>query len=207
MIVEPLELVVATAFDGPDRDGIRADVARIPEPLRDFYTVAGGYEGMMSAHSRFLTPGELHVTGGHLVFCHENQHVLEWALRLDELTQPNPAVYTQLTSGPDAGRWSLESKTLSAFLLGFGCWQAALACDESGETELADADSGAPAGPLTPVGDPHLRDGGPFVGYVDTGHRLVVAHDRRHGVLYVGTPVEDGLEGFEERTGLDLDYH
>ncbi|GAA0960235.1 hypothetical protein [Virgisporangium aurantiacum] len=216
MIVEPLELVVATAFDGPDRDGIDADdiataVAgldvTVPAPLRDFYAVAGRYDGMMSAHSRFQTPERLRVTDGHLVFCHENQHVMEWGLRLSELTGPNPAVYVQMTDGPDVGRWSLEAKTLSAFLLGVGCWQAALACDESGESELAEADSARLASLLTPVGDPDLREGGPLLGYVDRDHRVVVAHDRRHTTLFVGTPVEDGLEDFEQRSGLDVNYY
>jgi hypothetical protein len=225
MIVEPLESVVAAAFGGSAPGafgvgGIRADVTAaeistaesrlggvLPEALKDYYAVAGRYDGMMAAHSRFLSPAELHVGDGHVVFCHENQHVMEWGIRVSEFGLPNPAVYGHMTDGPDVGTWSVESATLSAFLLGFGSWQAVLSGEESAECELAEGIQPKLAKWFTPVGEVELRQGGPLVGYVNRKRRIVAAHDVKHAVLYVGTSVEDGLEKFEKRSRLELDWY
>jgi hypothetical protein len=225
MIVEPLELLVTVAFGGPQpgafgHAGIRAEIAAdeisaaesrlglvLPEALKDYYTVAGKHDGMMDAHSRFLSPGDLRVVAGHVVFCQENQHVMEWGFRLDEADRSNPTVYSQLTNGPDAGAWAVESAKLSAFLLGFGSWQAVLSGEESAECELPADEVSKLDKWFTPVGDPELRQGGPLIGFVDRKRRIVAAHDVKHSMLYVGTSVEDGLEKFEKRSRLDLNWY
>jgi hypothetical protein len=226
MIVEPLQAVVTAAFGGPQpsspfgHGGIRPDVtaeciaeaesrfgATIPEALRDYYTVAGRYDGMMAAHFRFLAPEELQIVDRHLVFCHERQHVMEWGVRIDELDRPNPTVYGQLTNGPDSGDWTVESTKLSAFVLGVGCWQAALSGEESGESELSADELADLAEWFEPVGDAGVRDGGTLVGLVDAKHWIVAAYDGKQSMLYVGTSAEDGLENLEERTGLELNWY
>jgi hypothetical protein len=225
MIVQPLESVVAATFGGPTPGafgvgGIRPDVTdaeistaessvggALPEALKDYYAVAGRYDGMMAAHSRFLTPEQLRVNDGHVVFCHEHQHVMEWGIRVGELGLPNPAVYGQMTSGPDAGKWFLESATLSAFLLGFGSWQAVLSSEESAECELPEDIQPRLTKWFDPVGEIEVREGGPLIGYVNRKRHLVAAHDVKHGMLYVGTSVEDGLEEFETRSHLDLNWY
>ncbi|GAA0714444.1 hypothetical protein Drose_15340 [Dactylosporangium roseum] len=225
MIVEPLQLVVAAAFGGPQpgmfgHPGIRPDItavelaaaesrlaAVVPEPLKDYYTIAGKHDGMMAAHFRFLPPGELRIVDAHLVFCHENQHVMEWGIRLDELALPDPPVYVRLTDGPDAGAWTVESAILSAFLLGAGSWQAVLSMDDSAECKLPPNKVPSLLRWFTPVGDPELRRDATLVGFVDRKRWTVAAFDSKHSMLYVGTSAEDGLDEFEERSGLDLNRY
>lgn len=62
-------------------------------------------------------PKQLRVERDTLLFCVENQSVVVWGIRLDDLSLADPPV---VVSDPDGGKgWFVESRTFSEFALQF----------------------------------------------------------------------------------------
>ncbi len=132
MIVEPLEMIVTTAFPGKSlglaHEPIAAAEARLgvalPEPLKDFYTVAGASRDLLNADYRMLPPEKLRADGDHLIFCEENQGLEDSRFR-SRRSQGLPSGRTRPWTCGHKGntKWFGESGKLSAFLLGMTAWQ------------------------------------------------------------------------------------
>src|SRR5690242_16746781 len=96
MIVEPLQMIVTTAFPqaqlglpGERRAAAEARLSLVlPEPLKDFFAVAGASRELLNADSRMLPPEKLRVEGDHLIFCEENQRLEDFGIPLAELAKP-----------------------------------------------------------------------------------------------------------------------
>lgn len=91
-----------------------------PIALQEWYLLAGRRNDLNAAQNYLLSPTHLTVSDEHLVFFLENQGVVRWGIRLNDLGMADPPVYldndfsmpTALPSRP----WILENATLSEFL-------------------------------------------------------------------------------------------
>jgi hypothetical protein len=212
MIVEPLELIVTTAYPGAklglEPEPIAAAEARLglalPEPLKDFYSVAGGSRDLLNADYRFLPPDKLRVDDGHLIFCGENQGLEGFGIPLDALKagRPNPGVHVKPANG---SRWTSEASALTAFLLGMTAWQVALALPEKARCPYPEKELKKLLPFFEPVGAPNVRLGGHRTALVDRSRSIVGAYVHITEMLYVGSPREDVLEELEQKLGLDFD--
>jgi hypothetical protein len=214
MIVEPLEMIVTTAFPGESlgitREPIAAAEARLgfvlPEPLRDFFAVAGASHDLLNADYRMLPPEKLRADADHLIFCEENQGLEDFGIPLKELAtpaeRPNPTVDVRPKADP---KWFGEAGKLSAFLLGMTAWQVALALPEKARCPYPQDELKKLLPYFEPVGLPKVRLGGHRFGLVDRSHSIVAAYVHTTEMLYVGSPRENALEELEQRLGLDLE--
>jgi len=212
MIVEPLESIVTTAFPGQSlgiaHELIAAAQSRLgvplPEPLKDFYSVAGGSRDLLNADYRFLPPEKLRVDDDHLIFCGENQGLESFGISLEPLRagRPNPPVQVRSEKNP---KWFGESGKLSAFLLGMTAWNVVLALPEKARCPYPEDDLPKLLPRFEPVGEPKVRLGSQYFGLVDRSHSIVAAYVHTSQMLYVGSPREDVLDELEQALGLDLD--
>ncbi len=63
---------------------------RLPAALREAYRLFGRRADLTSSHDVLLTPDELHVLDGALVYRAENQGCAHWGVPLDELGREDP---------------------------------------------------------------------------------------------------------------------
>jgi hypothetical protein len=214
MIVEPLEMIVTTAFPG-ERLGlapepIGAAEARLgfalPEPLKDFFAVVGVSRDLMNADYLMLPPEKLRADATHLIFCEENQGLEDFGIPLAELAtpaeRPNPTVDVRPKGH---SKWFAEAGKLSAFLLGMTAWQVALALPEKARCPYPEDELKKLLAYFEPVGAPKVRLGGHRFGLVDRSRSIVAAYLHTTEMLYVGSSREDALEELEQKAGLDLE--
>jgi hypothetical protein len=214
MIVEPLEMIVTTAFPGAElgiaNEQIAAAEARLhlvlPEPLKDFFAVAGGSRELMDADYRILPPEKLRVDGSHLIFCEENQGLEDFGIPLAEIARPterpNPTVDVRSKGNP---KWFCEAGNLSAFLLGMTAWQVVLALPEKARCPFPEDELKKLLAFFEPIGAPQVRLGGHRFGLVDRKNSIVATYFHTTEMLYVGSPREDVLDELEQKSGLDLE--
>ncbi len=84
---------------------------RLPAVLRKYYLELGRHE-MNHTQDSLISPDRLAIEGDHLVFFTENQCVVIWSIRIDDINQDDPPVYGQ-TGG---NLWCKASPTTSLFL-------------------------------------------------------------------------------------------
>lgn len=66
---------------------------KLPEALRELYQLAGKREDVYAAQNYLVTPDELEIEEGLLEFYCENQGVVHWGVKPDDLYLPDPPVY------------------------------------------------------------------------------------------------------------------
>jgi hypothetical protein len=179
----------------------------LPEPLRNFFAVAGGSRDLLNADYIFLPPEKLRVDGNHLIFCEERQGLEDFGIALADIAalgeRPNPPVNVRPQG---RGEWLVaEEGTLSAFLLGMTAWQVALMLPERARCPLPERDLPRLLAFFEPVGTPRMRVGSSRFGLVDRKRSIVAAYFCADEVLYVGTPHEDALEKLAKKSGLELE--
>lgn len=214
-IIEPLERLVTTAFPdeslGMANEPIAAAEARLglvlPEPLRNFFAVAGGSQDLLNADYIFLPPEKLRVDDNHLIFCEERQGQEDFGIALANIAalgeRPNPPVNVRPKGRVE---WLVaEEGTLSAFLLGMTAWQVALMLPERARCPVPEVDLPKLLAFFEPVGAPLIRVGASRFGLIDRKRSIVAAYCCADEVLYLGTPHEDVLEKLEQKAGLELE--
>ena len=87
---------------------------RIPTCLRTLYEVAGNCAELVSVHNHLLKPQELTLDGDWLVFMNENQGVVSWGFRAQDLSESNPIVWQRNNTPPV--EWYSEDKDFVGFL-------------------------------------------------------------------------------------------
>jgi hypothetical protein len=87
----------------------------LPAGLREWYALAGGRRDIWSRQDHFLHPRDFRQNGDFLVFIVENQNVVEWGIRSEDLSEEDPPIY--VSSADDPGEWLKESETVSDFAL------------------------------------------------------------------------------------------
>ena len=125
-VVEPLFGRPFTEADGISDADLDTAQERcgyeLPEALRDFYTVVGNFDPVLTAHNRFYSAGGLYRLDGKLVFCEENQVVVYWGYEEDQGWRADPPVYQGVNN--DEVEWYVEAGRCSDFLAGMIYWQA-----------------------------------------------------------------------------------
>ena len=89
---------------------------KFPLVFREYYLQLGATESVNQSFNSLATPEQLYFDGNFLCFCEENQGVVMWAIRKEDLANPNPPVWGNYGSetNPD---WILENPKLSDFWL------------------------------------------------------------------------------------------
>jgi hypothetical protein len=213
VIIEPLESIFGTAFPrenlGIANEPIAAAEARLglvlPEPLKDFYRVAGASRVLANADYRLLPPDELRVEGDHLIFCEERQSLAEeFGIELADLARlaerPNPSVKIR----PKAqSKWFGEASALSAFLLGMTAWQVALLLPQRVRCLYPANELKKLLPAFEPVGATKLRLGAQLFGLVDRKHSIVAAYVHTSETLYAGSLRKEAIDELKQRLGFD----
>jgi len=86
-----------------------------PSALREWYTLAGHRKDIWSRQDHLLPPGEFRINDDHVVFLIENQDMVEWGIRADEIGLDDPPVYLSLADDPKV--WIRENDSVSEFAL------------------------------------------------------------------------------------------
>ena len=95
---------------------------RLPIGLHEWFEQYAALACVWSLQDRLLSPTELRVTSGTLVFCTENQDVVEWGIRVSDLTLDDPPVVVSDPSGQ--GDWLSEGDATTTFALLFAAMNA-----------------------------------------------------------------------------------
>jgi len=91
---------------------------RLPGKLRDYYLHLGKNESINDSHNRLLKPdGEVgYSKDGYLLFYEENQGVVSWGIKKDELQLDSPPVWGNYGS-EEISDWHRETNTVEDFFL------------------------------------------------------------------------------------------
>ena len=87
-----------------------------PEEFRAYYLQLGATESVNQSFNSLATPEQLYFDEDFLCFCEENQGVVMWAIRKEDLANPNPPIWGNYGSETDPD-WILENPKLSDFWL------------------------------------------------------------------------------------------
>ena len=89
---------------------------KFPLVFREYYLQLGATESVNQSFNSLATPEQLYFDGDFFCFCEENQGVVMWAIRKEDLANPNPPVWGNYgtETNPD---WIQETDTLSDFWL------------------------------------------------------------------------------------------
>jgi cell wall assembly regulator SMI1 len=221
MIVEPLQLILRTAFPnrafdhGFSRNEIAAAEARLnvplPEALKDYLAVCGKTREMMDKNYHLYSLDDLRVEDDHLIFCEENQGIEEYGVPLQDLKELGDFHPRVQAKSMNTDEWRSESGSISAFLLGVGSFQAVLSMDNSARFELPEKRLKKIEKFFEPVGDAEARSGSQMVGFVDRRHFIVATYMHNPNLydpetLWVASSADGALEAFEEHSGFELDW-
>lgn len=90
----------------------------LPAKLREYYLTLGRHEAINYSHNRLLQPGgEIGFSPDeYLIFYEENQAVVYWGIKKDDLSNANPPVYGNYASDGNPN-WYLELPNTEACLL------------------------------------------------------------------------------------------
>lgn len=88
----------------------------LPEEFRAYYLQLGVTKSVNQSYNSLATPQQLYFAGDYLCFCSKNQGVVIWAIRKEDLNNPNPPVWGNYGSETDPN-WIQETQNLSDFWL------------------------------------------------------------------------------------------
>jgi hypothetical protein len=217
MIVEPLQLIVQTAFPGKTLGPgfSSADIAAaerrlkvtLPDALKDYLTVCGGSRDMMDASWRLFSPDQLRIDDGYLIFGTEDQGTMEYGIPVEELEmldeEPHPTV---LARAKNSQKWVSESGSISSYLLGVGSFQAVQSVGEQARFELPVKKLKDILKFLEPLGERAVQSGSHIVGFVDPRHFIVGTYLHNPETFWVGSSTDGALKEFAKRSGFELDW-
>lgn len=86
------------------------------------YGTLGAREEFCLVHNRLLSPDELVGGEDHLIFMEENQKVVSWGVRAEDLQRPDPEAWQRNNAPPVA--WFSEEKTVSELFDSMLAWYA-----------------------------------------------------------------------------------
>ena len=89
---------------------------KFPQVFREYYLQLGATESVNQSFNSLATPEQLYFDGDFLCFYEENQGVVMWAIRKEDLANPNPSIWGNYGSETDSD-WVLENPKLSDFWL------------------------------------------------------------------------------------------
>jgi hypothetical protein len=91
----------------------------LPAKLREYYLTLGKHQAINYSHNRLLQPGgEIDFSqDDYLIFYEENQAVVSWGIKKEDLLNPNPPVYGNYSSDELNPDWHLEFPTDGCLLM------------------------------------------------------------------------------------------
>ena len=95
------------ATGAPDRDGVR-----LPAAVRAFYTTVGRHPEL-DLHP-IVPPEELEVEERFLFFLHENQGVVSWGVKVEDVGRDDPEAWQRINMEPP--EWHSEETTVSGLI-------------------------------------------------------------------------------------------
>ena len=87
----------------------------LPKAFREWYGLAGLRTDIWSQQDRPLHPSEFRLVGNYVSFMVENQHVVEWAIGVDDCGLDDPPVYVSSADTPNL--WHRANNTVSEVAL------------------------------------------------------------------------------------------
>lgn len=87
---------------------------KLPEALKEFYTLVGNLEMFTSSFNSFMSLDELEYDDNMLIFLDENQGVCSWGVNADDTE--NPVVYMHVSVNNAEPTWHSEKIRLDEFL-------------------------------------------------------------------------------------------
>lgn len=108
---------------------------KLPAALREWYQLGANRQEIWSPQDRFLQPNELGgSTNGDsengeefLIVYDENQSVVQWGIRVTDLSLEDPPVYLVDWRPDDSGGPTCEASSVSEFALAMFCYQLCIA--------------------------------------------------------------------------------
>jgi hypothetical protein len=94
--------------------------ASLPQSVRAYWRVAGNH-WLNTNHNQWLGLGEFQTNGEYTVFMIENQGVVAWAFRTDDLNAADPIVYQGPPDGASS-EWHSEHLPFSQFIVAMWHW-------------------------------------------------------------------------------------
>ena len=89
----------------------------LPAKLSEYYLNLGKHNAINYSHNRLLQPADIDFSQDeYLIFYEENQAVVSWGIKKEDLLNPNPLVYGNYSSDELNPDWHLEFPT-DGFLL------------------------------------------------------------------------------------------
>jgi hypothetical protein len=117
------ESPTASGIDAAELDAAERRLGlSLPPALREWYARHGARSDIWSLQDKLWVPAEIRVEDGVLTFAIENQGVVRWGIRLDDLLDEDPVVVVSDPSGK--GGWLVESESTSGFALQFALLNA-----------------------------------------------------------------------------------
>ncbi|MEM8535721.1 MAG: hypothetical protein AAGF95_33150 [Chloroflexota bacterium] len=110
---------VLKAANGVSADDLDVAETRLsvtlPRAFREWYSMAGQRTDIWSQQDRLLHPSEFKLVDNYMSFMVENQHVVEWAICVDDSGLDDPPVYVSSADTPNL--WHRANNTVSEFAL------------------------------------------------------------------------------------------
>jgi hypothetical protein len=89
----------------------------LPAKLREYYFTLGKHEAINNSYNRLLQPAQIELSDEYLIFYEENQGVVNWGIKKEDLLQPDPPVYGGYTDDKGHLNWYLELPATETSLL------------------------------------------------------------------------------------------
>lgn len=116
-----------------------------PKVLREYYLTLGKNKKLNNSFNQLLKPkSEINFsTDRHLIFYEENQGVVCWGIKEQDLQLDDPSVYGNYDPANATQEWFADSPTTEFFLLSMAFWNAVLGglkfnANSSSATDLAE---------------------------------------------------------------------
>src|SRR5262249_49774047 len=96
----------------------------MPKRLREYYQIAGRVDSINRCFERFYRPNKLDDEDGYRIFMEENQTVVFWAFKIQDVDKENPTIYqaTRLESG-ELDKWYPQKLPCAEWLVAMVYWQ------------------------------------------------------------------------------------
>ena len=83
---------------------------KFPKALRKYYQELGKHFKLNQSHNNLISLEKLEVYDNYLVFLIENQGVVHWGIKIEDIDNFNPKVYKKIEN-----EWELDSESLIKF--------------------------------------------------------------------------------------------
>src|SRR5262249_28003433 len=96
----------------------------MPKMLREYYQIAGRADSINRCYERLYHPNKLEDEDGYRIFMEENQNVVVWAFKIEDVNQANPSIYqASCLQNGELGKWHPQKLPCAEWLVAMVYWQ------------------------------------------------------------------------------------